>query len=327
MTPPFPLVVGCPRSGTTLVRSFLDSHPAMAIPGESDVTVRLLRGASGPGGRIPVATARDILRSSVRTAAWGVDLADVLAEVVGGSSPEPRSVEAATLVRAIYAAYARHAGRPRSGDKSPFHANHLPLLTTALPESVVVHVLRDPRSVTAAVRAVRWANGDAHAAGRMWRRHVANARASGAVLGADRYLEVRYEEVIDDPVPTLRRLCVLLDLDFDDAMVDRTESAARARAQTAHAEDHANLDRPLTVTRDWRAELGPVDVRRIEAVAGDLMISCGYPPVNDPISPTMGALRAIDAAGFSAGRWIGRRRGRDDRQVSESPRRPARRRR
>jgi len=326
VTTPFPLVVGCPRSGTTLVRSFLDSHPDMAIPGESDITVRLLRGAAGLAGRIPAADARDILRSSIRTAAWGIDLEGVL-DSVAGSSPDPRSVEATTLVRAIYAAYARHAGRSRSGDKSPFHANHLPLLTTALPESVVVHVIRDPRSVTAALRAVRWATGDAHAAGRMWRRHVANARGAGAGLGPDRYIEVRYEDVIVDPVPTLRRLCVLLDLDEDDAMVDRTASAARARAQTEHAEDHANLDRPLGVTRDWREELGPVDVRRVEAVAGDLMISCGYPPMNDPISPTMTALRAVDAAGFSAGRWIGRRLGRDDRRVSGPLRRPARHRR
>lgn len=306
MTAPFPLVVGCPRSGTTLVRSFLDSHPAMAIPGESDVTVRLLRDGRGPDRRIGVTAARAVLLGSVRTAAWGVDLGAALDAVLDRSEDAPagrHDVPAADVVREIHSAYARTAGRTRSGDKTPFHANHLPLLTAALPESVVVHVVRDPRSVAAALRAVSWATDDAHAAGRAWRRHVANARGAGAVLGPRRYLEIRYEDLVVDPVPVLRRLCALLGLEYTEVMVDRSDSAARARALSEHGDDHANLDRPLGATREWRRELGPVDVRRVEAVVGDLMISCGYTPVNDPFSPSMAALRAIDTTTFSLRRW------------------------
>ncbi len=217
-------------------------------------------------------------------------------------------MSAVTVVRELHAAYARAADRSRSGDKTPFHANHLPLLTAALPEAVVVHVIRDPRSVAAAFRSVSWATDDAHAAGRAWRRHVANARGAGAVLGAERYLEIRYEELVADPVPPLRRLCAALGLGYTDTMIDRTESAARARAQSEHAGDHQNLDRPVGVTRDWRRDLRALDVRRVEAVAGDLMISCGYPPVHDPMDPAMAGLRALDVARFAAGRWLEPRR-------------------
>src|SRR3954468_16944552 len=31
----FPFIVGCGRSGTTLLRAMLNAHPAFAIPGES----------------------------------------------------------------------------------------------------------------------------------------------------------------------------------------------------------------------------------------------------------------------------------------------------
>lgn len=321
MTDPFPLVVGCPRSGTTLVRSFLDSHPDMAIPGESDVTVRLLRGGRGPERRIAVPDAEAVLSTSVRTAAWGVDLAAALAASVG---PDDDTVSAARVVRELHAAYARAAGRSRSGDKTPFHANHLPLLTASLPEAVVVHVIRDPRSVAAAFRSVSWATDDAHAAGRAWRRHVANARSAGALLGPERYLEVRYEELVDDPVPSLRRLCAALGLAYTDAMSDRTQSAARARAQSEHAGDHGNLDRPLGVTRDWRRDLGALDVWRVEAVAGDLMTSCGYPPRHDPMDPATAALRALDVTRFAAGRWLEPRRDRVSGLVSGARRRSSR---
>src|SRR5882724_3522101 len=32
---PMPIIVGCPRSGTTLLRFMLDSHPKLAIPPET----------------------------------------------------------------------------------------------------------------------------------------------------------------------------------------------------------------------------------------------------------------------------------------------------
>ena len=40
---PFPFLVGCPRSGTTLLRAMLDAHPDMAIPFESYFIVKLAK--------------------------------------------------------------------------------------------------------------------------------------------------------------------------------------------------------------------------------------------------------------------------------------------
>ena len=300
MRPPFPLVVGCPRSGTTLVRSFLDSHPDMAIPGESDVTVPLLLAARGPDRLLPRRRAAEILADSHRTAAWGIDLAAVLASVPETSGRGGPEVSAAALVRALHDAYADAHGRPRGGDKTPFHARRVDLLTAALPESVVVHVLRDPRAVAAAMRSVSWATDDPHEAGRAWTRHVGSARAISAQVGPDRYVEVRYEELVADPWPILERLCAVLHLEPAPEMLDRGASAARARAQTEHSGDHANLDRPLTRTRDWRVELSALDRRRVEAVAGDLMVSCGYLPEHDPLSAGQSGVRAVDSLRFAA---------------------------
>src|SRR5690349_25105593 len=35
MPPPMPVIVGVPRSGTTLLRMMIDAHPAVAIPPET----------------------------------------------------------------------------------------------------------------------------------------------------------------------------------------------------------------------------------------------------------------------------------------------------
>src|SRR5207249_1389704 len=42
-TPPFPFLVGTQRSGTTLLRSMLDSHPSIAIPPETWFLIPLAR--------------------------------------------------------------------------------------------------------------------------------------------------------------------------------------------------------------------------------------------------------------------------------------------
>src|SRR5712691_10615366 len=37
--PPMPIIIGCPRSGTTLLRFMLDAHPDLAIPPETGFLV------------------------------------------------------------------------------------------------------------------------------------------------------------------------------------------------------------------------------------------------------------------------------------------------
>lgn len=39
----FPFIVGCGRSGTTLVRAILDSHPEMLIPAETKFILAMAR--------------------------------------------------------------------------------------------------------------------------------------------------------------------------------------------------------------------------------------------------------------------------------------------
>lgn len=39
LQPPMPIIVGVPRSGTTLLRFMLDAHPEMAIPPETGFLV------------------------------------------------------------------------------------------------------------------------------------------------------------------------------------------------------------------------------------------------------------------------------------------------
>ena len=60
----------------------------------------------------------------------------------------------------------------------------------------------------------------------LWRRRIESARKQAKRLRG-RYLELRYEDLITDPEQVLRRVCELVELDYDPAMLSYREQAER----------------------------------------------------------------------------------------------------
>jgi hypothetical protein len=109
-----------------------------------------------------------------------------------------------------------------------------------------------------------------------WAKRIRTGRRAGVRLGPDGYLELRYEDLVEDPARELKRVCAFLDLDFRQEMLDHAERAPGA-VPPREREQHRNLAKPLTKgLRDWRREMRPSDVELFEAVAGAELTACGY---------------------------------------------------
>lgn len=270
MGPPIPFVVGCGRSGTTLLRSMLDSHPDLAIPGENDVLLLALRRDTpfGRGEAISVEQLDDIVRSSAATVrSLGAYTTSV---------PGP-TVTIGQWVAHVYRAYADDQGKPRFGDKTPGLVQHMPAVLEIVPDAVFIHVIRDGRNVVQAIVDQDWGPSTVAEAARRWRKKVTIGRADGLRLGHDRYLEVRYEELVAAPERTLRPSCELLDLLFDPRMLDHRESAQRAVAYSPEPASHERLRGSVTSgLRDWRKGMRLRDRLSIELRAGAALEMCGY---------------------------------------------------
>jgi hypothetical protein len=278
----FPVVLGCVRSGTTLLRALLDSHPELAVPPESYFVVPALQ-----------ARGRYERPSGLELEAL---LADVAAErsfpdwhLAPAGLDEVRAAAPATVpdaLLALYRAYGRQHGKPRAGDKTPLHLLHVDLLATAFPTARFLHIVRDGRDVVPSILGMSF-GPDRFAEGILfWQRRVAHGRAAGARLGPARYREVRYEQLVADPEPVLREeVCPFFGLEFSEEMLryhERADELIGGLRATGHVQ---GVRRPPTRgVRDWRTALAPHDVQLFEALAGDLLDELGYERSGLPVT-------------------------------------------
>ncbi|MGH2652578.1 MAG: sulfotransferase family protein [Actinomycetota bacterium] len=270
----FPFFVGCGRSGTTLFRAIFDSHPDLAIPGESHFIVHLAPNGRRyeSGARFDVEAFLADLLPHPRFRLWG--LGDHQVRLALQERP-PRTLPDA--IRTVFATYATAEGKARYGDKTPGYVSHLSRLASLFPEARFVHIVRDGRDVALSYLDVSFGPATAEGAALHWRRLVERGRRAGAPLGADRYVEVRYEDLLDDPEATIRSLCDFIHLEFHPLMLRYPERAAEVARGSAFPEAHGRLALPPTKgLRDWRTQMTVKDVTSFELLAGDLLTDLGY---------------------------------------------------
>jgi hypothetical protein len=264
------IVLGVRRSGTTLLRVMLDRNPALAVPDESYFVPQLARRHRSP---VDVDAFLDDLRRLPTLVEWELSPDTVAIRLRAGMT-------AGEAIGAVFAAYAAERGKQRWGDKTPLYMQHLRLLERLFPDARFVHLIRDGRdaalsflSVPTGIMTEGWGHPrDAQGFACQWATEVRSARALGGRVGHERYLELRYEELVSDPPAELRRVCKFAGLEYDDGMlgyVGRTDSARKEHQQRLN-------EPPRVGARDWRSEMATADVATFEAVAGDLLSDLGY---------------------------------------------------
>jgi Sulfotransferase family len=308
---PYLFIVGCPRSGTTLLRRIVDAHPDIAITKETHWIVQLLEGEHAASPQAPVTPellAR--LLSHWRFARLELDPARI--ERLERLVAQDRPLSYAELITTVYDLCGEMRGKRLVGDKTPRYVRDIPTLHDLWPRAKFVHLIRDGRDVCLSVwnwdkdnkfvtRISTFEEDPVSTIALWWEQLVRLGCEAGAGLPADLYHEVRYERLVATPARECRRLCDFLGVSYDEGML---------RFHEGREKDNPRLDaksawRPITPgLRDWRTEMRPADVERFEAVAGDLLDELGYPrraPQPSPIASRRAGL-ARDTFTREAGR-------------------------
>lgn len=265
-------IVGAPRSGTTLLRDLLRSHPAISITPESHFIPRFHAAWGDPrSDRQARALARRIL--SLRTIRrWELEL---------GPQDFASCRSFAEVVDRLFSELARAQGKPRWGDKTPQYVESLPTLAELFPEARFLHIYRDGRDVARSWADRSFSPGNLYRATRHWRRMVLAGRRSGRALG-ERYLELRYESLLDQPRETMRGVCDFVGEPFTEAVIQPTP---RQGMYSSGLSEAAQIE-PTRAQR-WRESMPLADRALVESVAADLLAELGYEleGLARPISP------------------------------------------
>jgi Sulfotransferase family len=273
-TSAFPFIVGVGRSGTTLVRAILDTHPDLAIPGESHFIPVMARNRGRYETRSGLRVERFLqdLARHPRFGRWGLSHD----RVSGSLRPDP-PVTLAEAIRRVYALFAETRGKTRYGDKTPAYVHHIPSLARLLPEARFVHLVRDGRDVALSRLDHPTMSAPLSDLAVVWRRGVEKGRRAGRHLGPSRYMEMRYEDLVKDPEEAARSLCRFIGLSFDPAMLRYHERANEIIRPTQHPGSHGRIHLPPTTgLRDWRVQMRARDVETFDALAGGLLEELGY---------------------------------------------------
>ena len=285
--PPVPFIVGVGRSGTTMLRLMLDAHPELTIPPETHFVPDLIEAIDGG------ATAERAVEVMTSVRQWG-DLHTEPGEVLARWR-ELERFEAGPALRSFYSIFSERQRKPRYGEKTPAYVKNMAEIEGALPEARFIHVIRDGRDVALS----RWkrtlGDKDPAPASRVadtWQRRIRRAQRHGRKVG--HYLELRYEDLVTDTEPNLRRICEYLELEWNPVVLRYYEHAAERMAEMARdlpaadgkptrpgeerMQAHAMTQKPPdpSAMYRWKERMSPADVAAFDEAAGELLAELGY---------------------------------------------------
>jgi hypothetical protein len=288
---PYVFIVGCARSGTTLLRRMVDAHPLIAITRRETHWIPDCfhkRIGITPDGMVT----HDLISWLMGYERFQLmDITQTELEELLAAEP---ALPYADFVSRVFDLYAKHEGKKLAGEKTPRYARELPTLHALWPAARFIHLIRDGRDVCLSFldwaksprivgRFLPWTQDPIASAALYWEWHVRLARRAAFSLPSDLYREVRYEALVAQPREQCAAICTFLDLPFSDRMLlaDVPPRKQRPGLGAKHAR------RPPTPgLRDWRSQMQPEHVQRFEGMAGDLLEELGYLRAFPELSPT-----------------------------------------
>jgi hypothetical protein len=301
-------VVGCPRSGTTLLHHMLLSSGDFAVyPVESGAFCFF-------GRKFPYLASlrerRSLLEFWLRSrwcAVSGLERRDIESTVL----EECRNI--GDFLRIVMEAMCRQQGVRRWAEKSPAHALHIAEIKQSIPDSLIVHIIRDGRDVALSlanferVHPFLWSGAQTLSAlGVYWKWMVRRARAAGRKIGQD-YYELSYENLMQKPSDTLAALGRFIDQDLDYPRILRAGIGSVSQPESSFQRSASSVD--FKPVGRWKQRYSAEELAKFESLVGDCLEEFGYALASQPTDrrrrglPTM-VTRAFYASQLESIHWL-----------------------
>ncbi len=299
-------VVGCARSGTTLLYHMLLSAGGFAYyRAETHVYNMLVPRFGGLRSAAARQELMDLWLGSVFHRRSGLDADEIRARVVN----ECRS--GGDFLRTVMGGIARRQGVARWSDCTPAHLSHMREIKEEIPDALFLHIIRDGRDVALSLERAGWVANfpwdkrrKVHVAGLHWEWAVTRGRKEAGELGSD-YMEVSFEDLVSDPRTTLNGIASFIDHDLDYDHILENAVGSLKRPNTSFGTEAK--DGAFNPVGRWKQGLTDDDLAVFEALVGRTLKRLGYELGSDEaeLSSAMSLRLARTAyrSYFSAKRW------------------------
>jgi len=236
-------ILGFPRSGTTLTEQILTAHPKICagdeLPFINEITQIMPRMLNSP-----------------------LAYPEALAELWMGDQHEGLD-----NLRDYYLQRVRQLGilTPNATwftDKMPLNETHLGLIALLFPEAPLIHVLRHPLDIVLSVFSNHLTHGfycgfELETAARHYVRVMDLVESYRSEMTL-RYLPIRYEDIVSDQEPNVRRVLDFIGVEFDQKCLNFTENKRYARTASYAQVTEKLYDDSRYRYRHYRKHLEPV---------------------------------------------------------------------
>lgn len=263
-------IVGMPRSGTKLLRDLLNNHSLIAIP---DIETRMLPTWVHNWERYGDLSKRPFFKlfynETVKLSYFRYmkDRGQLIPEESWYSICRDFSPSG------VFEALVRHDAKAEYnttliwGDKSPLYFRHVSLLKELFPAAKFIHIIRDVRDYCLSINKA-WGKSMIRAAQR-WADDVYKFKVLSRDLG-DSIIEIKFEDLITEPEPTLKMICDFLGIEFQEQMLSLarpSENIGDAKGLNAIMRDNHHKYSYL---------MDPGMCRKIEMVTSEILRSYAY---------------------------------------------------
>jgi len=267
-------IIGVPRSGTTLLRVLLDSHPNIACGPETPWLAR---------AQCSIKKVYQFMSDDQFGYVKNFGISnDIFRRQIG------------KWIHALFMDYAFSRGKQRWAEKTPDHSLEIPFLSDMFPDAFFIHLVRDGRDVACSTAIL----SDKHKSISSWHskyllmdeNQVVDNTIENAALRWQRWLHkittglqnlnsicIEYENLVSKPREVLQTIMLFIEEEYDEAMLNfaRYQHDFPRWEWGSHDVRNSQLISSDSIGR-WKRHLSPEMINKIEDMIGDTLNQYGY---------------------------------------------------
>lgn len=296
-------VVGCPRSGTSLLYHSLLSSGGFAV---YDEETHFFSGLAPRVGSLARLKNRKKLIAKWLGSRYfkvsGLEMDDLERRIVS----ECRTT--GDFLRIVMETMARSQNIDRWAEKTPDHALYLDEIKRTVPNALFIHIIRDGRDVALSLDGKGFLKSyllrkedSLLVCGLYWEWLIETSRKLAQNLGSD-YMEVRFENLVNKPQETLAQIGEFIGHDLDHQRIREVGIRTVSDPNTSFS----STDSTFNPVDRWKSDFPPGELARFEALLGPALSELGYELASEtqPSSLGLRSLRAYYRSYFSVRLWM-----------------------